>query len=69
MAEQFMMSFSGEKVNIYEYEKSPRAEYTGNVTGQALQVPTSPYAVVDFDIYTEDMKLALKEKILQYCTE
>lgn len=60
--------FTGEKINTYNYEKHDKAKDFGIRTGKALQVETSPYCVIDFDVYTDERKESLKPQILEHFT-
>ena len=59
-------TFTGETINTLGYTKADGTQNGTNITGKALRVETSPYAVIDFDIYDEDMKVELKKQILEY---
>ena len=43
------MAFTGEKINLYNYEKHDGKKF-GETTGIALCLNTSPYVVIDIDI-------------------
>ena len=59
-------TFTGETINTLGYTKADGSQNGSNITGKALRVETSPYAVIDFDIYDQDMKDDLKKQIVEY---
>ena len=61
-----METFTGETINTFGYTKADGKKNGENITGKALRVETSPYAVIDFDILDQDMKGTLKEQILEH---
>ena len=61
-----MGTFTGETINTLGYTKADGSKNGTNITGKALKVETSPYAVIDFDIFDPEMKSCLKEEILEY---
>ena len=60
---QLAQIFKGKIIDTYNYEKHDRAKDYGTKTGKTLHVETSPYAVIDFDVYTDKMKKILNQKI------
>ena len=60
---QLAQIFKGEFITTYNYEKCDRAKNFGTATGKAIQVETSPYAVIDFDINADEIKKSLGQKI------
>ena len=46
------MTFNGQQIDIYNYLKHD-GQRSGDVTGKALLLNTSPYCVIDIDVSTK----------------
>ena len=64
-ATKLMKAFTGEIINTLGYTKADTTKQGTRITGKALQVETSPYAVIDFDILDSDMKDIFRKDILE----
>ena len=62
---KLMKTFNGEIINTLGYTKADGTTNGTKITGKALKVETSPYAVIDFDIFDPDLKDIFKEEILE----
>ena len=63
---KFMETFTGKTINTLGYTKADGTKNGTNITGKALHVETSPYAVIDFDIWDNNLKDALKSQIIEH---
>ena len=63
---KFMETFTGETINTLGYTKADGTQNGTNITGKALRVETSPYAVIDFDIWDNNFKDVLKSQIVEH---